>query len=99
MKLITIEDPPKTILEPVSEAMESPTQISLEEEPRKVVPAGGIPSVSISPPTRKSRTVTEPPSQAQLAAPANQHQPLEKKKSDDGKVKRIRTKSRVETAL
>ena len=56
MKLITIEEPQKTILEPVNEAAEQDEPLS--EEPAKV-----------------------------------------ESKKEEGKVTRIRTRSRVETAL
>lgn len=96
MKLITIEEPQKAILEPLSEVSEPPaTPISppavdfsqaIKEPPSEV---------KRSPVNKGRHVVTGPPSAEFLV----QKQPLEKKMSSDKKVKRIRTNSKVETAL
>lgn len=111
MKLITIEEPQKTILESVSEGTESPldkstpVEFTLEEEPHNLAPSStrseGVGRKQASG-ARKSYTVTGPPSQASLSPPqekASEKKKVERKKSEDTKVTRIRTKSRVETAL
>jgi hypothetical protein len=110
MKLITIEEPQKAILEPLSEVVESPTS------PPTPAMMGNPPTMKITPETppaiatvgaqggdykrpsssKGRHAVTEPPS---ADVKPQQKKPLEKKKSEDKKAKRIRTKSKVETAL
>lgn len=107
MKLITIEEPQKAILEPLSEVSESPaTPISppaMQPSPPAVeFTQPSPPAVETSQPTSEAtpiskgrHVVTGPPSAELLA---QQKQPLMRKKSDKA-VKRIRTHSKVETAL
>lgn len=106
MKLTIIEEPQKAILEPLSEVVESPP----DNTPVGFTLGGGggredLEDAAPAPPmaprrgSKARQAVTEPPSAEVLLTASTQKKPLERKKSEDKKTKRIRTKSRVETAI